>query len=60
MDSNTLEYRELNPHCAFCKHAYLKFMSMRCSIDDSKRDLCAKKCSNYTPTLEPIEKRSLS
>ena len=56
-DSNTIEFREKNPMCIFCKYSYTKFFHTWCSKKNDCRGLCAKKCEHYSPTLEPIDKR---
>ena len=62
MEDKELEKRKINPHCTYCSNCYYRFFKSHCKIKSSpiKTLGAAKTCDNYSPTLEPIEKRSLS
>lgn len=56
-----LERRKNLAHCSFCEHAYIRLFKYRCRVKNCMLScLNAKNCPNYKPTLEPIERRSLS
>ena len=57
-DAEKLEYRKNNPLCIFCEHGYYKFFKTWCKVHNTPDKLCAKTCPYYSPTLEPIDKRS--
>lgn len=58
--TDELEYRKNHPFCAFCQFSCHKFMRTVCMKDPMKHKPCAKGCPYYTPTLQPIEHRSLN
>ena len=60
MNKHNLDTLAVCKHCSFCKHAYLKFFNTWCDVKNSCKDLKAIECPNYSPTLDPIEHRSLS
>ena len=59
-DCEILAYREAHPFCTFCKYSKMIFMRTTCLKHPELRKCSAKNCKDYTPTCEPIEKRSLS
>lgn len=56
--SNTIEFRINNPMCTFCKNSSMRFFQLWCSKKNECKNLDAKSCKYYEPTLEHIEKRS--
>ena len=57
-DKQKLEYRQNNPLCLFCEYSYTAFFRTRCKKYDLACKPEAKNCICYSPTLEPIDKRS--
>ena len=47
-------------HCVYCKYGHYKLMRLFCDKYPTERKHCASSCPEFTPTSEPIEKRSLS